>query len=231
MNNFKSVFQKVDKYLPFFENKIIGLGTGLTMNSYFSTIVPFLKKAKNLIATSNRTKNLISSLGLTCKLISYEKNIDLMIDGFDFHDGKNYFIKGYGGALLLEKKVFNASKSVFLVGASHKFTNLIHLKKIPVEYKPSNQKIVSKLLLKIFRKIEIRKDKSGRKYLTHNKNNTYLVSSPIISSIKYIEKYLNMALMKREIEGHGIFNFELGRGSTFEFFKKLSKKEIRQGFI
>jgi ribose 5-phosphate isomerase A len=98
---------------------IVGLGTGSTAKHATEAIAQELKSGQleNIrgIATSRRTAELASSLGIPLVTLDECPEVDITIDGADEVDHDGNAIKGGGGALLREKIVAVATKQYVII--------------------------------------------------------------------------------------------------------------------
>lgn len=98
---------------------IVGLGTGSTANHAIEAIARDVMcgRLENIrgIATSRRTADLASSLGIRLSTLDEHTHVDLTIDGADQVDRDGNIIKGGGGALLREKIVAAATERYVII--------------------------------------------------------------------------------------------------------------------
>ena len=85
------------------------------------------------VATSNRTAQLASDLGVPIKTLDELPWLDLTIDGADEYDAKLNLIKGGGGALLQEKIVATASDRMIVIADPTKQVDSLGAFPLPVE--------------------------------------------------------------------------------------------------
>ena len=94
--------------------KIIGLGTGSTVNHLINKIhEAFILNGQSItaVSTSTETTDLASSLGINIIDLDQVDELNVVIDGADEVDLENNLIKGGGGALLMEKIVASCSSA------------------------------------------------------------------------------------------------------------------------
>ena len=150
------------------DGMIIGLGTGSTANYAIKRIGDLVKGGLNIkgIPTSSKTKDLSKKEGIP--LITLDGGLpDITIDGAD-SIGKNFLIKGGGGALTREKIVAYASKSFVVIVNEEKLNEGMYRPKIPVEVMPFS---LGYVLPKLFNygSVEIRMN-GKEKFVTDNGN-------------------------------------------------------------
>ncbi len=112
----------------------VGLGTGSTTEFFIRELANRVKKGLNIkgVATSERTAELASSLGITV-VEEPSQGIDIDVDGADEIDRNGNMIKGGGGALLREKIVAHNSRRVIIVVDHSKVKDRLGGFPLPVE--------------------------------------------------------------------------------------------------
>lgn len=117
----------------------LGLGTGSTVQFALEAIARLVKQGHRLrgVPTSRRTETEANRLGIPLTTLDDEPWLDLTIDGADELDERLHLIKGGGGALLREKVVAAASKSMAVIADSKKLVrDLGSTFPVPVEVVP-----------------------------------------------------------------------------------------------
>ncbi|HEU0052670.1 MAG TPA: ribose 5-phosphate isomerase A, partial [Longimicrobium sp.] len=124
----------------------LGLGTGSTVRHLLDVIAE--RRAAGEwrgvvgVPTSVDTERRATALGIPLATLAERPEIDLTIDGADEVDPALRLIKGLGGALLREKIVAAASKSLVIVADATKVVAKLGTKApLPVEVDPFGEAI------------------------------------------------------------------------------------------
>ena len=183
--------------LKFVKNDhVIGLGSGRAATALVRSLAGFVK-TKNYdircVPTSMQIKLIAENVGLQLIEADQIDKIDLVFDGADQIDKNRFLIKGGGGALLKENILINASKKVVIIVDKSKFVTNFN-RAIPVEIHPSARSIISKTILKIGGKPNLRTLERGYPFVTENGNVILDCHFGTIKNPKNLrEKILNMA--------------------------------------
>ncbi|KAI5190502.1 ribose 5-phosphate isomerase A [Nematocida sp. AWRm77] len=122
----------VEKYCTG-EEKIIGLGSGNTATHLMGYLKDVLSPHTAMVGTSTQSELLISSYGLLPVLMEGVRHIDLYLDGADYVDDNGLIIKGYGGALTLERIAMSTADQIVIVIQKHKRVRSMEGLFVPVE--------------------------------------------------------------------------------------------------
>ncbi len=216
------------KYID--KSKIIGLGTGSTVNKFLNIIHEnFIKNSINIkaVSTSSQTTNLATSLGIEVLDFNSVEEIEVLIDGADEVDPSKNLIKGGGGALLMEKIVAKFSKKLIVIADETKMVNTLGKFPLPVEIVRFGSDKTKNYICNLLRDLKyrdfqiiLRRDKRNN-FLTDESNfildlhlnqieDAYLLSQELLMIPGVIEVglFLDMAskvLVGRDDKGVGIF--------------------------
>ena len=175
---------------------MIGLGSGRAATALVRSLAGFVKTKKydiRCVPTSMQIKLIAENVGLQLIEADQIDKIDLVFDGADQIDKNRFLIKGGGGALLKENILINASKKVVIIVDKSKFVTNFN-RAIPVEIHPSARSIISKTILKIGGKPNLRTLERGYPFVTENGNVILDCHFGTIKNPKNLrEKILNIA--------------------------------------
>ena len=113
----------------------LGIGTGSTAEEFVRLLAVKVATGLNIIGvpTSERTANLCRELSVPITTLEEMPELDLTIDGADEVDANLRLIKGGGGALLREKIVAAASKSMIVIADASKVVDCLGQFPLPIE--------------------------------------------------------------------------------------------------
>jgi ribose 5-phosphate isomerase A len=172
-------------------NQVIGLGSGpmaAAIVKEIGKISSDVKETLQCIASSTQIKQEALSGNLTIVDQSLIPEIDVVFDGADQLDSQFNMIKGGGGALLKEKILHYAAKTIVITAESFKFVESFN-RSVPIEVHPfalylSQEKLESEQGAKP----ELRMLNEGYPYVTENGN---FVLDTIFQSIPDVRKKEN----------------------------------------
>ncbi|WP_127848248.1 ribose-5-phosphate isomerase RpiA [Lacticaseibacillus hulanensis] len=183
----------------------IGLGTGSTVFFLVEAIARRIQ-AEGLhiqaVATSSRTADQATGLGIKMLDLNEVDHIDLTIDGADEIDAHYQGIKGGGAAHTLEKMVaINSHRNIWIVDES-KLVQVLGKFPLPTEVIPFGCE-------RVFQRLEaeglhphFRLDADGKRVLTHNKN--YVIDLHM-GAIKHPHLLAHFLDSQSGILEHGLF--------------------------
>lgn len=149
----------------------MGLGTGSTATIFLELLGAEIKRS-NLsvigVPTSKATQEIAKQLHIP--LSTQVPILDLTIDGADWIDPHGQAIKGYGGALLREKIVAQASTQLVLLIDESKMVSSLIGKKLPLELIPFGIDATVRHLSCISPDITFRTTPENSLYFTDNGN-------------------------------------------------------------
>lgn len=113
----------------------LGLGTGSTARFFVALLAERARDGLNVVCvpTSEETRRQAESLGLVLTTLDEAPELDLCVDGADEIGPDLALIKGGGGALLREKIVAFAARSVIIIADDSKMVARLGAVPLPVE--------------------------------------------------------------------------------------------------
>jgi ribose 5-phosphate isomerase A len=117
------------------DGHIVGLGSGSTASYAVQFLGERVQAGLKItgIPSSNKTRDLATSLGIPLTTLDKTPQIDVNIDGADEFDPHLSLIKGGGGALLHEKIVASASRLFVVITDSSKQVTTLGKFPVPLE--------------------------------------------------------------------------------------------------
>jgi ribose 5-phosphate isomerase A len=154
------------------DGQIVGLGTGSTAAYFIRLLGEQVKNGLRIrgIPTSDRSREQAASLGIPLTTLDECPEIDVTVDGADEVDPQLRLIKGGGGALLREKIVASATKQLVIVADATKRVPVLGKFPLPVEVIKFAQAVVAKKIEALGAEVGLRRDVSGKPYLTDENN-------------------------------------------------------------
>ncbi|GAB2187510.1 ribose-5-phosphate isomerase RpiA [Roseibium sp. LAB1] len=130
----------------------LGIGTGSTAEFFVHALARRVNDGLDVIGvpTSERTRELASSLGIRLTTLDELPELDLTVDGADELDPHLSLIKGGGGALLREKIVASASASMIVIADGSKEVATLGRFPLPIEVVPFGLEATRRAILKVF---------------------------------------------------------------------------------
>ena len=151
---------------------IIGLGSGRSAAILVKSLA-LLNKSENYnirgIPTSLQIKQIAENGGIPLIEADQIDYLDIVYDGADQIDSKNFVIKGGGGALLRENILFSLAKKIVVIADTTKFVKNF-TRTVPIEVHPLARNAVKNAISKLGGKAELRSLDRGYTYFTENGN-------------------------------------------------------------
>ncbi len=153
----------------------VGLGTGSTASIAVDILGNKLSENFQItgMPTSIETKKQAEKWGMDLIGIEDRDSIDIAIDGADEVSPSLDLIKGFGGALLREKKVEKKAKELIIIVDETKIVERLGVGPLPVEVGTENHDLVAKEIEKQGCQAKLRTEESGDVFVTDNKNYIY----------------------------------------------------------
>ena len=158
------------------EGSKVGLGSGRASAAFITALGERVKKGLRIVGvpTSNASEKQARELGIPLVELTEDLELDLTVDGADEVAPNLDLVKGWGGALVRERIVAEASKrQIILVGPEKMVATLGIRGRIPVEVIPLARGYVSRKLLALGLTPTVRKASgSDKPFITDNGNLT-----------------------------------------------------------
>ncbi|WP_455482432.1 ribose-5-phosphate isomerase RpiA [Bartonella sp. B35(2025)] len=133
------------------DNMRIGIGTGSTTNEFIRLLGERVAGGLRVIcvATSLHSEQLCRKFGIPITTLEQIPELDLDIDGADEIDPEITLIKGGGGALLHEKIVAAASRTMLVIADETKLVKTLGAFALPIEVNPFGVHTTRKAIEKV----------------------------------------------------------------------------------
>ncbi|WP_455466700.1 ribose-5-phosphate isomerase RpiA [Bartonella sp. B39] len=120
------------------DNMRLGIGTGSTANEFIRLLGERVAEGLRVtgVATSRYSEQLCREFGVPTTTLEQMPELDLDIDGADEIGPEMTLIKGGGGALLREKIVATASRTMLVVADETKIVKTLGAFALPIEVNP-----------------------------------------------------------------------------------------------
>nr|WP_198044679.1 ribose 5-phosphate isomerase A [Lysinibacillus timonensis] len=176
------------------DNMIVGLGSGSTMQIFVELISERIKKEHltlYFVPASKKIEKYSISYGLKLLDIDYVDRIDLAFDGADRVDEQRNLIKGGGGSLFRERQILDKAKKRVIVIDPSKFVSDFAKEIIPIEIVPYNYKSTIQKINSIGFIGKLRGDITP--FITDNSN--YIFDAYSINKFNVKEAYSSLKLI------------------------------------
>lgn len=200
MNSKEQKIAAAAEALKFVEDGMrLGVGTGSTADEFTKLLGEKVKAGLQIkaVPTSVRTEELCHKVGIKTYTLDELPELDLTIDGADELDNDLQLIKGGGGALLREKIVAKASKSMIVIADGSKIVDVLGQYALPIEVVPfglaSTEIAIANLrdALNLTGDIVLRKNTDGSSFITDGNHFILDASFGRISDAKRLNNGLN----------------------------------------
>jgi ribose 5-phosphate isomerase A len=154
------------------DGQVVGLGTGSTATYFIRLLAEKVKAGLRVrgIPTSERSRELASSMGVPLTALDECQDIAVTVDGADEVDPQLRLIKGGGGALLHEKIVASATRQLVIVADASKRVPTLGRFPLPVEVIKFAQAMVAKKIAALGAQVSLRRRPDGSPFLTDENN-------------------------------------------------------------
>jgi ribose 5-phosphate isomerase A len=154
----------------------VGLGSGRASTVFIQELGKRVKDGLKIVGvpTSDASAKLAKELNIPLVELTEDLELDLTVDGADEVSPDMDLVKGWGGALVRERIVAEASKKQIIVVGPEKLVDSLGSRgRIPVEVIPLAEGYVKRKLKSVGMIPTVRLDKDGKKpFITDNGNLT-----------------------------------------------------------
>jgi ribose 5-phosphate isomerase A len=152
----------------------LGLGTGSTARHFVDLLAERVRGGLDVVGvpTSEATRVQAESLGVPLTTLDDTPALDLTVDGADEIGPDLTLIKGGGGALLREKIVAAASRSMIVIADESKWVPVLGAFALPIEVMPFGLAATDKAIARAVRSagadgpLVLRRGKDGHAFVT-----------------------------------------------------------------
>lgn len=159
--------KEIEKYIAskyvvdnlIFDDLIVGVGTGTTINIFIELLSEKINTDDLSIVcvpSSIETKLLLTQKGLTVSDIIENSEVDIYIDGADIVTKTYDLIKGGGGAMTMEKILASSAHEFIVIIDSEKYPKELLSHPVPVEIIPLAVNTVIKPLFELGGELKLR---------------------------------------------------------------------------
>lgn len=135
--------------LEYFNEGIIGVGTGSTVNHFIDLLADIKHRVEAAVSSSDISSQRLKQYGIPVIDLNTAGDLDLYIDGADESNHYLQLVKGGGGALTREKIIAQASKRFICIADESKLVKMLGGFPLPVEVVPMARSLVARELVKL----------------------------------------------------------------------------------
>jgi ribose 5-phosphate isomerase A len=185
----------------------VGLGTGSTANFFIDALA---ERGLDIVcvSTSKASEARARDKGLRLTTLDETPALDITIDGADEIGPKLSLIKGGGGALLYEKIVATASKSMVVIADESKIVDHLGAFPLPIEVIPFGLAATRLAVIKACEKcglngtLQMRGTKAGERFMT---DAGHLILDAKLDKIEDPERLAAALVAIAGVVEHGLF--------------------------
>lgn len=206
------------------DGQVVGLGTGSTAAYFIKLLGEKVKSGLRIkaIPTSVRSRDLAQSLAIPLITLDDCQEIDVTVDGADEVDPNLRLIKGGGGALLREKIVASATRTMVVVADGSKQVKRLGKFPLPVEVIGFAQTLVARRIRALGAEVDLRLNPDRTVYVTDENNHILDCRFGEMQDPDRLAR--NLSDMPGVVE-HGLF---IGMASVALFARGSQIEEIRR---
>ena len=126
--------------------RIIGVGTGSTVNHFIDALAGLRGRIEGAVSSSEASTARLKQQGIPVLDLNSTGDLDVYVDGADEATRHLQLIKGGGGALTREKIVAEASRRFICIADDSKLVDVLGEFPLPVEVIPMARSLVARKL-------------------------------------------------------------------------------------
>ncbi len=135
--------------LEYFDEGIIGVGTGSTVNHFIDLLAEIKPRVEAAVSSSDASTQRLKQHGISVIDLNAAGELELYVDGADESNHHLQLIKGGGGALTREKIIAQVSKRFICIADAGKLVKMLGRFPLPVEVIPMARSLVARELVKL----------------------------------------------------------------------------------
>ncbi len=135
--------------LEYFDEGIIGVGTGSTVNHFIDLLAEIKPRVEAAVSSSDASTQRLKKHGISVIDLNAAGELELYVDGADESNHHLQLIKGGGGALTREKIIAQVSKRFICIADAGKLVKMLGRFPLPVEVIPMARSLVARELVKL----------------------------------------------------------------------------------
>lgn len=166
-----------DEVLALPAGKILGIGTGSTVNCFIDALAPHRDHFAGTVSSSNASTERLLKHGFKVLDPHALNHLPAYVDGADEIDPAGNMIKGGGGALTREKILASMAAHFICICDASKQVSVLGSFPLPVEIIPLSRSIVTQELEKLGAKVSLRLDKNIRADLGQTQSQAYVTDN------------------------------------------------------
>ncbi|ORU90383.1 MAG: ribose 5-phosphate isomerase A [Cycloclasticus sp. symbiont of Poecilosclerida sp. M] len=168
------------------DTKIIGIGTGSTVNHFIDLLAPISQQFEAAVSSSKASTKRLCALGIPVIDLNEVESLDVYVDGADEINPSLHLIKGGGGALTREKIIAAASRSFICIADESKLVKQLGEFPLPIEVIPMSSNYVARQISRLGGRAILREG-----FITDNGNHILDVHDLHIDQAPQLENSLN----------------------------------------
>ncbi len=135
--------------LEYFDEGIIGIGTGSTVNHFIDLLSDIKHRVEAAVSSSEASTKRLQEHGIPVINLNAAGDLELYVDGADESNHHLQLIKGGGGALTREKIIAQVSRKFICIADEGKLVRRLGEFPLPVEVIPMARSLVARDLVKL----------------------------------------------------------------------------------